>query len=244
MSNETEQTTVASAEKNLDEAIKQLSKALAAEPKAAATAVFPDSTMRAIINFINQAKGYFADYDTPLTPTDRRRLLGTGFKYTGFIDAAYEGAVANPNLLPSYMPAAKFKDDVDDYTRKHNLYIILDQFTREVWDSMLASGDNAYRDALDYYNSVKEATRRHVPGAETEYNRLKSFFKKSKPLSDQPTEMEVERDVRALLHGTKEGRVVVENELPNLTAAERKVVDVVHSGHVAEKEVIEAQGKI
>jgi hypothetical protein len=244
MSTEETKTSVAAAEKNLDEAIKQLSEALQAEPGTTAAPIFPDSTMRAIINFINQAKGYFAAYDTPLTATDRRRLLGTGFKYSGFIDAAYAGAAVNPDLLPAYMPAAKFKDDVDDYTRKHNLYIIVDQFAREIWDSMLASGDSAYRDALDYYSSVKEAARRRIPGAEAEYLRLKSFFKKSKPLSAEPTEMEIERDVRALLHGTKEGRVVVENDLPEVAAAERKVVDEVHSGHVAVKEVIEGQEKI
>ncbi|MDR2628049.1 MAG: hypothetical protein LBC40_08470 [Dysgonamonadaceae bacterium] len=243
MSTENDQTAIAIAEENLNEAIQQLSEAIAAEEKAAA-AIMPDSTMRAIIGFVNQAKGYFAAYDTPLTTTDRRRLFGTGFKYTGFIDAAYEGAVTNPNLLPSYMPATKFKDDVDDYSRKHNLYVIVDQFAREIWDSMLTSSDTAYRDALDYYNSVKEASHRHIAGADAEYNRLKSYFKKSKPLTDQPTEMEIERDVRALLHGTKEGRVVIENKLPEVAATERKVVDEVHSGHVAEKEVIEAERKI
>jgi hypothetical protein len=149
----------------------------------------------------------------------------------------------NPQLLPGYMPASKFREDIDDFTRKQRLYLAAEQFAREVWDSMLVSGDNAYRDALDYYNSVKEASRRHIPGAESEYERLKSYFKKSKPLHDEPTEMEVERDVRALLHGTKEDRVVVENTLPEASATERKVTDAVHSGHIAVKETIEAQAK-
>jgi hypothetical protein len=108
---------------------------------------------------------------------------------------------------------------------------------------MLVSGDSSYRDSLDYYSSVKEASRRHIPGAESEYERLKSYFKRNKPLSDAPTETEVERDIRALLHDTKEGRVVVENKLPEVSAAERKVTDEVHSGHIAVKETTEAQAK-
>jgi hypothetical protein len=195
MSNETENTTVTAAEEALNAAIANMSAALAAEPRAA-SAVFPDSTMRAIINLVNQAKTYFANYDTPLTATDRRRLFGTGFKYTGFIEAACEGAEVNPHLLPAYMPVTRFKEDLEDYTRKHSLYLITDQFSREVWDSLLSSGDNACRDALDYYNSVKEASRRRVTGAEAEYLRLKTFFKKSKPHSNQPTETEVARRPR------------------------------------------------
>jgi hypothetical protein len=235
MTNETGTTPLTIAEQNLEEAIKQLGKVLAAEPKAAAGAVLPDSTMRTIINFINQAKSYFTDYITPLTSTDRRRLFGAGFKFTGFIDAAYAGVAVNQNLLPAYMPAAKFKEDADDFTRKHNLYIILDQFAREASDVMLVSSDNAYRNSLDYYSSIKDAARRHVAGAEAEYNRLKPFFKKSKPANSEPTEAEVERDVRALLHGTKEGRVIVENKLPDVSSAKRKVIDEVQSSRAAGK---------
>ena len=220
-----------------------MNEALEAENKALG-AILPENVLQQILVYLTQEKSLFTPYETPLTPLDRRRLMGTGFKYSGFINAACAGATANPTLLPSYMTATKFKDNLDDFTRKQTLYVRSDQFAREVWDAMLTSGDVAYRDALDYYNSVKEATRHHIPGAETEYDRLKTFFKKTKRKDDDaPTEEEVERDVRALLHGTKEGRVVVENKLPSVEAAEQKVVDEVHSGHIAVKDTLEAEEK-
>jgi hypothetical protein len=37
--------------------------------------------------------------------------------------------------------------------------------------------------------------------------------------------------------------VIVANTLPEVSAAERKVTDAVHSGHIAVKETIEAQAK-
>jgi hypothetical protein len=90
---------------------------------------------------------------------------------------------------------------------------------------MLLASDAAYRDVLEYYNSVKEASRQRVPGAEAEYKLLSKYFKKSKPSKDgnAPTETQIERDVRSLLHGTKEGRIGVENENPDLSGGKRRL---------------------
>jgi hypothetical protein len=90
---------------------------------------------------------------------------------------------------------------------------------------------------------VKEATRQRVTGAEAAYNVLKDYFKRSKHASNEPTETEIERDVRALLHGSKDGRVVIENERPVVSDGERKVIDEVHSGHAAFKEDLEGKAK-
>jgi hypothetical protein len=45
---------------------------------------------------------------------------------------------------------------------------------------------------------------------------------------DKPTEKQIERDVRGLLSGTKEGRVTIENENPDRTGGHRHVLDEVH----------------
>jgi hypothetical protein len=108
---------------------------------------------------------------------------------------------------------------------------------------MLLASDAAYRDVLEYYNSVKEASRQRVPGAEAEYKLLSKYFKKSKPSKDAPTEAQIERDVRSLLHGTKEGRIVVENENPDLSGGKLRLVDETHSEHAAVKTVTEADEK-
>ncbi|MDR0543023.1 MAG: hypothetical protein LBH19_12550 [Dysgonamonadaceae bacterium] len=234
-----EKTSLATATKDLDAAAKALSEAIASDGQATGRAAFPDSTMRAIINFISQAKNYFAQYGTPLTPTDRKRLIGMGFKNQGFIERAYTSAAANPSLVPGYLNITTFKDDVDDYLRKLNLDMILVQFEREVSDAALSAGDVAYRDALEYYNAVKEAARQRVTGAEGAYNELKPYFKKSKPVSTEPTEKQLERDIHALLHGTKDGKVVIENERPSVAEGKHKVLDEVFSGRVAVKEDLE-----
>ncbi|MDR0349832.1 MAG: hypothetical protein LBH90_10140, partial [Tannerella sp.] len=68
---------------------------------------------------------------------------------------------------------------------------------------------------------------------------LSAYFKKGKSTKEDsaPTEAQIERDIRSLLHGTKEGRIVVENENADLSGGKRRLVDETHSGHTAVKTV-------
>ncbi|MDR0546468.1 MAG: hypothetical protein LBG77_02615 [Dysgonamonadaceae bacterium] len=232
----TEKTKLSAVTKDLDAAAKALSEAIVSDEQATDRAAFPDSTMRAIINFINQAKGYFAAYANILSPAERGRKIGAGIKNWGFVEACYASAKANPQFLPSYLPVADFTDAMDDFMRKRTLYMALQQFLQEVSDSMLTASDLAYRDALEYYNTLKVAAREKVPGAETEYKTLSVYFKRTKTVSAEPTEKQLERDIHALLHGSKDGKVVIENERPVVSGGKREVVDEVFSGHVAVKE--------
>jgi hypothetical protein len=242
MANETKSTTLAAAEKELEAAIAKYAAAVEAEPQAQ-SAFFPESTMEAIINLINQSKIAFAPYDHSLAPADRKRLIGTRLKNLGFIRQAYINATANPLLVPPYLKIETFKTGIDDFSRKRNLDTVLKQFELQVSDSMLVASDVAYHNALGYYNAVKEATRLRVSGAEAAYNVLKDYFKRNRQASGKPTESEIERDVRSLLHGTKSGRIVIENEQPVVSGGEHRVVDEVHSHHIAFKEDLEEKVK-
>jgi hypothetical protein len=231
----TKSTRLAAAEKELETALTNYSEALDAETKSMNSAL-PSSTLTGIINLINQAKSAFAPYGNTLTPAERKRLIGIGFKNLGFIERAYASAVANPTLVPRYLKIETFKMDVEDFARKRNLVEILEQFQFQVTDAMFVASDVAYRDALSYYNGIKEAARQRVPGAEAVYNALKDFFKHAKPTSTNSTEAEIERDVRSLLHGAKDGRIVIENEKPVVSEGKHRVVDEVHSERIALKE--------
>ncbi|MDR2626942.1 MAG: hypothetical protein LBC40_02795 [Dysgonamonadaceae bacterium] len=227
--------------KEFDAASEQLTKAL--EEAGKTLRAFPDSALQSILNFLKQAKTAFAVFNTPLTTEDRKRMLISGIKSQGFIERAYASAEANTALLPPYLPISKFKNDVIEYERMITLYSSIDQFEQDVYDSMAVTGNTAYHDALAYYNEVKQATAQRVSGAEAVYNDLKVYFKHSRPKSDTPTEAQIERDVRALLHGTKEGKVVIKNEHPVASGGERKVVDEVYSGRSFVERNVEADEK-
>jgi hypothetical protein len=203
------------------------------------------TTLQQITELIHSAEIFFAPFANTFTPKDRTRLVGGGIKNFGFIETAYESASANPQFIPPYLNMTEYGDTILDFTRKRTLFMLIQQFAQQVSDSMLLASDAAYRDSLEYYNSVKEASRQRVAGAEAEYKLLSKYFKKSKPSKDgnAPTEAQIERDVRSLLHGTKEGRIVVENENPDLSGGKRSVVDETHSEHATVKTVTEAEEK-
>jgi hypothetical protein len=54
---------------------------------------------------------------------------------------------------------------------------------------------------------------------------LQPFFQNMRRKNSEPTQHEVERDVKALLHGQKDGKIIIENERPHLTGGKHTVVD-------------------
>ena len=111
-------------------------------------------------------------------------------------------------------------------------------------DVLLVSSNEAYQMALGYYNTVREAARRRQPGAQAVFNVLRLFFNRPRRTGDEPTEHEVERDVKALLHGKKDGEIVIKNERPHLVGGVHEVIDETHRNRVAVKETLEEEEKV
>jgi len=182
--------------------------------------------------------------DVALSEAERRRLLGSGVRRYGFIDKVSDFAVANPDFIPPYMDEQALKDAIRQIELLRDVSANLQQMLRITNDDLLIVGDEAYRIALMYYNSVKEAANRRVPGAEAIFRILRAFFSRSRRAKDAPTEMEVERDVKALLHGKKDGEIIVKNETPQTTGGVHEVIDDVHKGHTAVKETFTENEKM
>ena len=93
-----------------------------------------------------------------------------------------------------------------------------------------------------YYNSVRELARRRVPGAESVFQTLQQFFHRPCRTADEPTEMQVERDVwGALLHNRKAGKVLEENEPTHETGGKHVVVDETNKASEHFKETVEGE---
>jgi ABC-type transporter MlaC component len=188
-----ENNTAQNAPKTLPEIMEQLKSAVdkASQAVQAGNAIDPQ-TLDEIVELIHDAELLFTPFANTFTPKDRTRLVSGGIKNLGFIETAHESASNNPQFVPPYLNMTDYNESILDFTRKRSLFTLLQQFAQQVSDSMLLASDAAYHDALEYYNSVKEAARQRVPGAEAEYNLLSKYFKKSKPAQDgnAPTETE------------------------------------------------------
>ena len=164
-----------------------------------------------------------------LTPAERRRMLGSGVRRYGFIDKTSDIAEDNPQFAPPFFDLEALKELLRMIEILRNISISLNQMARINGDVLLTVSDHAYQFALGYYNTVREASRRRQPGASAVFSMLREFFNHRPPAGSEPTIPEVEHDVHALLHGAKEGRVVVEHHKPHLVGGEHTVEDTVRN---------------
>jgi hypothetical protein len=185
----------------------------------------PEQILKDIAFIFDEVKTVLDDYAAHLRSLDRKRLNGVGIKKQGFIDRAYEYAVSNPEFLPHYVTLDKFREDNDYFTSFRNLFDLGKQIQEIIWNITMQSSDIVYTDALEYYASVREAAKRRVDAAESIHKDLEILFKKTKRTAEEPTEREIKRDINSLLHGKKDGKIVVENIKPKTTGGTHKVLD-------------------
>ncbi|AEF82521.1 hypothetical protein [Leadbettera azotonutricia] len=152
----------------------------AANSEKAIRGVFSQETAESITAQLTEAMNLFAKFGNTFTPHDRLRLIGAGIKNWGFIQTSFSHAGVNPQFVPTFLDMAEFKGAIDDFERKRALLTLIRQFAKIVSDSMLNDSDAAYHDGVDYYNYVREAARRRVPGAEAEHEVLRPYFKRGK----------------------------------------------------------------
>jgi len=171
-----------------------------------------------------------------LTPSERRRLLGSGVRRYGFIDKTSDVAAANPEFAPVFFNNEDLKDKLRQIEILRNISAAIQQMLRINDDVMLQVSDQAFQMALGYYNTVREASRRRQPGALAIFRLLQTFFRRGRRPDEEPTEPEVERDARALLHGRKDGKIVIENERPHLAGGKHTVVDETRHAKTAWKD--------
>ena len=169
-------------------------------------------------------------------PADRRRRIGAGIRNYGFMDKTSDLALANPQFNPASFDGNQLKTIIRKIELCRNLLALLQQFSREVSDDLLTLGNEGFSLSLLYYSSVRELARRNDTGAQAVFNMLRPFFRRPNPEKEKPTEPEVERNVRALLKGKKEGKVVIENEKPHLTGGKHIVIDETQKAKGAWKE--------
>ena len=197
--------------------------------------------LQAITDKITQAITLLGEIapDPALSTAERHRLNGSGVRRLGFITKITETAMLRPEFIPPFYDLDMMENmsyNIEYLRNIRSLALFIDRMAN---DALLLSGDESFRQSLMYYNAVRDAARRHVPGAQELFNILELFFRRGRMSEEEPTEPEVERDVRALLHGHKDGKIVIENERPHLEGGKHLVVDETNKDKRAFKETEE-----
>ncbi|MDR0444060.1 MAG: hypothetical protein LBH44_11710 [Treponema sp.] len=180
-------------------------------------------------------------FNDNMNALQRKRKIGAGIRNYGFIDKVSDLASSNPRFA-QFFDVEDLKNCLRNVEILRDFILALRAIERMMTNSMLIYSDDAYGFALIYYNMVKEMSKRGDPEAIELYKSLQVYFKrKHKPLSAEPTIKELEHDIHAVLHGTKDGTIEISGKSPKVIAGKRTVIDDVHKSKAMFKETEEGQ---
>jgi hypothetical protein len=90
---------------------------------------------------------------------------------------------------------------------------------------------------------VREATKRRVDAAETIHNALSIFLKHHRGETEQSTDKQALKDLKALEHGKHDSKLINENIKLKLTGGKRKIIDEAFRDPTKFKEDVEGEIK-
>jgi len=179
-----------------------------------------------ILKFMDIFIKVFNDtWNYELNQLERSRLLGSGVRRYGFMDKTSDIASVNPKFFPLGFDAVELKNDLRDIEFFRNFLQKLKSFERIVSNALLVRSNNGYRKSLSFYTYVRDLSRKGNSEAIAIFNMLASFFERQRRESEEPTNSEIERDVKALLHGKKEGEILIKGTAKRTIAGKREVIN-------------------
>lgn len=111
-----------------------------------------------------------------LTVQERKELAKLGEKSIGFDEKCSTYMANNPEFLPGFVDLAEVEQDRALRSQVLRFFAELDRLHEQVDDTLMVLGNEILMADLAYYQSVREAARRGLPGAEAIYEDLRSRF--------------------------------------------------------------------
>ena len=140
------------------------------------SASLSDTQRLQIIQHLKDAETIMAGFLINLTPEERQSLPKMSDKSLSFVQKALAYAQSNPQFVPPYANIPELQKDFGLASQLALVSQAAHIFTEKVGDTGMAVGSEAYVAALTIYNTVGQAAKVNVPGADTIYQDLKQRF--------------------------------------------------------------------
>lgn len=145
----------------------------------------PEADLQAIKAALQQIQGLLEPYVIALTPEQRKSIPKMSDGSGPFVDKVMDYAVNNSEFLPAFVSLGELQRDWNATSGLMPLLRMVDQIHDTMSDTAMLAGSEAYKGALSYYNSVKQAAKMNAPDAKAIYEDLSKRFegqgKKPKP---------------------------------------------------------------
>ena len=140
----------------------------------------PDEVIIDVTGKLNYIVGVLEPYLIALTPQERHELPKMSDKTIPMVEKIKDYTQSDPQYVPSFMDVEALKQDMKVYGQLMPLLHIIRGLGDGLDDTTMEAGVESYINSLNYYNSVKQATKRNVPGSKAIYEDLKKRFHRSK----------------------------------------------------------------
>ena len=169
-------------------------------------------------------------------------IVGKGFRNVGFMMMGNQSANNNPDLFPNFIDLNDYNSTVADYLFMRDMVEDLLGLTNTARNAMNILGNEGFRYTLAYYNNLRNITRTTTNDrAQSAFNSLSRFFASRRTAStEMPSEMQLEHDIHSLMHGHKDGEIIIRNENPQTVGGLHEVIDNTHS----HKDAIKVEAKV
>jgi hypothetical protein len=121
-----------------------------------------------------------------LEASDRQSLAKMKDKSVPFIEKIIQYIESNPEFVPIFLNTDEMKKDFNAFTVLNNFLRPLAQITRNLEDTAMLCGSEAYSAGLIYYGSVKQAAKVNVPKAKAVADDLSVRFEAQKVSKKKP----------------------------------------------------------
>ncbi|MCZ4693572.1 hypothetical protein DWB61_00680 [Ancylomarina euxinus] len=111
-----------------------------------------------------------------LTPYEKQSMLILGDKSISFVNKNLMYADQKPEFVPSYLDVNDWKIDMQARNDLAPYNAEIQELNSLLLDTIALCGNEAYLQALTYYNSVKQAAKSNIPGAKPIYEELKHQY--------------------------------------------------------------------
>ncbi len=149
--------------------------------------IIPDEVMEEVTIALTTAANALQPYLLALTPDQRKEMAKMSDKTVPFVEKNLEYCGSAPQFVPPFMDCEALAVDVKVTQQLIPLYRIITGMSDGLDDTVMVAGSEAYINALNYYNSVKQAAKNNVPVAKSIYEDLSKRFVKTKKAKVTPT---------------------------------------------------------
>jgi len=141
----------------------------------------PEPVINEATQLLNNALTVLKPYLIALTSAERMTIPKMSDKTLPFVDKTLAYSSSSPQFVPPYMNLEALAADHKTYEQLIPLFRLVKQLSNGLDDTTMQAGAECYSNALNYYNSVKQAARMDVPGAKTIHEDLRKRFVRTKP---------------------------------------------------------------